>query len=105
MKRGMLDPAGAPSQAPAGADLRAPSAAERWRGRAWALAQLDWRPALAGLVLIAVDWLVMCACLCAVWSIRTAVLPAFAPNLGAVLPLRDSFAGMYGLLPWTIAFA
>lgn len=73
--------------------------------RAWPFSELGWRPTLAALVLVAVDWLAMALCLAAVWGVRSALLPLVAPGLAPVLPLDETLTALYGLVPWTLAFA
>jgi len=101
----MLDSTRVSSDAPDSADTSWVLGVEGSSWRVWGLAQLGWRSAVAAATLLAVDWLTMCACLTALWWIRTGILPAFAPELPPVLPLPDTFSAMYALLPWTIAFA
>ena len=74
--------------------------------RGWStLLQVDWRAAGAAGVLIVADWLTVLACLGAVWSMRSAIAPRFFPGLEPVLPLGDFVLQLYGLAPWTLAFA
>jgi len=63
------------------------------------------RALLAALVLLTADWLTVCACLAVVWWLRAVAAEAVFPGLGPVQGLRDTFADVYALVPWTIAFA
>jgi len=63
-----------------------------------------WRPLLAAGVLVAVDWLTVCACLAATWAVRDGPLLQLFPSLGPLLPFSTFLANLYFLAPWTLAF-
>ena len=64
------------------------------------------RLGVAVVLLAAVDWFAVAACIAFVWVMRADVLPAFFPGLPPViLPMRESFQTLFFLLPWIIAFA
>jgi len=62
--------------------------------------------ALAIVLLAAVDWLAVAACVLGIWEFRERVLRGVFPQLGPLLlsPLQY-LQTLYFLLPWTIAFA
>ena len=72
---------------------------------AWPFSELAWRPALAALTLLVGDWMTMVACLAGVWAVRSVFLPLVIRGLPPPPTLGEAFAGVYGLLPWTLAFA
>ena len=75
------------------------------RSRLWPLSELRLRPAAAAAVLLLADWLTVCACLTVVWWVRRAVAPSLVPDLSAVMPLSAFIGQLFGLAPWTLAFA
>ncbi|MEO8603028.1 MAG: undecaprenyl-phosphate galactose phosphotransferase WbaP [bacterium] len=63
------------------------------------------RPLSAGLTLLAADWCAVFACLAAIWWLRDGPLRQLLPSLGPVAPLSQLVVRLYGLAPWTLAFA
>lgn len=63
------------------------------------------RPLSAGLALVAADWCAVFACLAAVWWLRDGPLRQVLPGLGPVDSLSQLVVRLYGLAPWTLAFA
>ena len=64
------------------------------------------RLALALVLLAAVDWVSVAACLLLVWEVRERVLRGIFPGLGPLLLSPFAYLQtLYFLLPWTLAFA
>ena len=72
--------------------------------RRGAIRNLPWRSLLAATVLLAVDWLTVCACLALVCVVRDGVLLRLVPSLGPIPPFSSFVSNLYFLLPWTLAF-
>lgn len=73
--------------------------------RSWPLSELSWRSAAAAAVLVLADWLTVVACLAGAWWLRREVAPSLLPRLAPVMPLPTFIADLFGLAPWTLAFA
>ena len=77
----------------------------RRRARRRSLSGFALRPLGAGLALVAADWCAVFACLAAMWWLRDGPLRQLMANLGAVESLSHLITRLYGLAPWTLAFA
>ena len=99
-----MSPESAPEAAPlAEAPLAAVARPERTRA---SHLRGEARFGAAIVLLAAVDWFTVGACIAFVWIFREKVLRPIFPGLPpVVLRMREYFQTLYFLLPWTIAFA
>ena len=88
------------------ADVAAPPAAAPVRvgWRDWSILGFAWRPLLAAVILLIIDWLTVFNCVWIAWWFRHRVLTGTLAQLGPLLPFSDLVANLYYLVPWTLAF-
>lgn len=78
---------------------------EQTQVRSRPLSELGARAPAAAVVLVLVDWLTVFACLAVAWWLRSHVVPMLLPTAAPVLPLSTYIVDLFGLAPWTLAFA